>query len=110
MKGGALLALGAIFAMFAANGETNLVSEAVRRTHVKAYSDVETAYWARGAIADKKSYVAQFADLSFDLDPFGRVGGYVWCASALATSGQSYTRRNAYNESAGSRYSAHHPD
>ena len=58
MKGGALLALGAIFAMFAANGETNLVSEAVRRTHVKAYSDVETAYWARGAIADKKSYVA----------------------------------------------------
>ena len=98
MNRGALLALGAIFAMFAANGETNLVSEAVRRTHVKAYSDVETAYWARGAIADKKSYVAQFADLSFDLDPFGRVGGYVWCASALATSGQSYTRRNAYNE------------
>lgn len=44
MKRGAILALGAIFAMFAANGEANLVSEAVRRTHVKAYSDVETAY------------------------------------------------------------------
>ena len=98
MKRGSLLALCSLCAMFAANGETNLVSEAVRRAHVKAYSDVETAYWARGAIADKKSYVAQFADLSFDLDPFGRVGGYVWCASALATSGQSYTRRNAYNE------------
>ncbi len=88
MKRGSLLALCSLCAMLAAHGETNLVSEVARRTHVKAYTDVETAYWARGAIADKKSYVAQFADLSFDLAPFGRVGGYVWCASALATSGQ----------------------
>ena len=60
MKRGTLLALCSICTMFAAHGETNLVSEAVRRTHVKAYTDVETAYWARGAIADKKSYVAQW--------------------------------------------------
>ena len=33
MKRGAILALGAIFAMFAANGETNLLSEVARRAH-----------------------------------------------------------------------------
>ena len=98
MKRDAILALCAMCAAFAASGETNLVSEAVRRTHVSAYADIETAYWARGVISDKKPYSAQFIDLSFDLNPFGRIGGYVWTASALATSGQSYTRRNAYNE------------
>jgi hypothetical protein len=85
-------------AAFAAKGETNLVHEVIKRTHVSAYADIETAYWARGVISDKKPYSAQFIDLSFDLNPFGRIGGYVWTASALATSGQSYTRRNAYNE------------
>ena len=82
----------------AASGETNLVSEAARRAHVSAYADIETAYWARGAIVDKRPYSAQFADLSFDLDPFGRIGGYAWSVSSLSKSGQSATRRNAYNE------------
>ena len=82
----------------AASGETNLVSEAARRTHVSAYADIETAYWARGAIVDKRPYSAQFADLSFDLDPFGRIGGYAWSVSSLSKSGQSATRRNVYNE------------
>ena len=83
---------------FTASGETNLVSEAARRTHVSAYADIETAYWARGAIVDKRPYSAQFADLSFDLDPFGRIGGYAWSVSSLSKSGQSATLRNAYNE------------
>ena len=65
---------------------------------MSAYADIETAYWARGAIVDRKPYSAQFADLSFDLDPVGRIGGYAWSVSSLATSGQSATRRNAYNE------------
>ena len=98
MKRDAILALCAMCAVFAAKGETNLVHEVMKRTHVSAYADIETAYWARGVISDKKPYSAQFIDLSFDLNPFGRIGGYVWTASALATSGQSYTRRNAYNE------------
>ena len=93
-----ILAAAAAALAFAASGETNLVSEAVRRTHVSAYADIETAYWARGAIVDRKPYSAQFADLSFDFDPFGVVGGYAWSVSSLATSGQSATRRNAYNE------------
>ena len=98
MNRNAILALCAMCAVFAAKGETNLVHEVIKRTHVSAYADIETAYWARGVISDKKPYSAQFIDLSFDLNPFGRIGGYVWTASALATSGQSYTRRNAYNE------------
>lgn len=98
MKRDAILAFCAMCAAFAAKGETNLVHEVIKRTHVSAYADIETAYWARGVISDKKPYSAQFIDLSFDLNPFGRIGGYVWTASALATSGQSYTRRNAYNE------------
>ena len=98
MNRNAIFALCAMCAAFAAKGETNLVNEVITRTHVSAYADIETAYWARGVISDKKPYSAQFIDLSFDLNPFGRIGGYVWTASALATSGQSYTRRNAYNE------------
>ena len=98
MNRNAILALCAMCAVFAAKGETNLIHEVIKRTHVSAYADIETAYWARGVISDKKPYSAQFIDLSFDLNPFGRIGGYVWTASALATSGQSYTRRNAYNE------------
>jgi len=93
-----IFAAAAVAAALAARGETNLVSEAARRTHVSAYADIETAYWARGAIVDKRPYSAQFADLSFDLDPFGRIGGYAWSVSSLSKSGQSATRRNAYNE------------
>lgn len=94
----ALVAIVGALAAVAAQGETNLVSEVARRVHVSAYADIETAYWARGAIVDRKPYSAQFADLSFDLDPVGRVGGYAWSVSSLATSGQGATRRNAYNE------------
>ena len=94
----ALVAIAGALAAVAAQGETNLVSEVARRVHVSAYADIETAYWARGAIVDRKPYSAQFVDLSFDLDPVGRVGGYAWSVSSLAKSGQSATRRNAYNE------------
>ena len=93
-----IFAAAAVAAALAASGETNLVSEVVRRTHVSAYADIESAYWARGAIVDRKPFSAQFADLSFDLDPVGRIGGYVWSVSSLSKSGQSATRRNAYNE------------
>ena len=94
----ALVAIAGALAAVAAQGETNLVSEVARRVHVSAYADIETAYWARGAIVDRKPYSAQFVDISFDLDPVGRVGGYAWSVSSLATSGQGATRRNAYNE------------
>jgi hypothetical protein len=97
-RNNSILAAVAAALAFAASGETNLVSEAVRRTHVSAYADIETAYWARGAIVDRKPFSSQYADLSFDLDPVGRIGGYAWSVSSLATSGQSATRRNAYNE------------
>ena len=93
-----IFAAAAVAAALGARGETNLVAEVARRTHLSAYADIETAYWARGAIVDRKPYSAQFADLSFDFDPFGVVGGYAWSVSSLATSGQSATRRNAYNE------------
>lgn len=88
----------AVSAVFVVHGEANQVGEAMSRTHVSAYTDIESAYWARGAIVDKRPYSAQFADLSFNLDPFGRVGGYAWSVSSLSKSGQSATRRNAYNE------------
>ena len=80
------------------SGATNLVSEVRRRVSASAYADIESAYWARGAIVDKRPFSAQFADLSIDLDPFGRIGGYAWSVSSLSKSGQSATRRNAYNE------------
>ena len=98
MKTKAIFAAAVAVAALGARGETNFVAEAARRTHVSAYADVETAYWARGAIMDKRPYSSQFADMSFDLDPFGRVGGYAWVASAFSKSGQAATRRNAFNE------------
>ena len=92
--------LAAVFAAGAAmagegSGATNLVSEVRRRVSASAYSDIESAYWARGAIVDKRPYSAQFADLSIDLDPFGRIGGYAWSVSSLSKSGQSATRRRS---------------
>lgn len=71
---------------------------ALSRIHAKAEADVETAYWARGAIVDKHPFSAQSADLSADLSPFGYVGGYAWSVSSMSRDGQSATRRNAYNE------------
>ena len=85
-------------AITAAGGETNALAAAASRIHVNAYADVETAYWARGAVVDEHPYSAQFADLSFDLDPFGKIGGYAWSVSSMSRTGQSATRRNAYNE------------
>ena len=92
----ALVALS--FPSHAEEGNTNIVQEARKWVNIGAYADIETAYWARGAIVDKKPYSAQFVDLSFNLDSFGRVGGYAWSVSSLSKSGQSATRRNAYNE------------
>ncbi len=77
---------------------TNLWNEVGRRFSVSAYADVESAYWARGAIVDKNPYSAQFADLSLDFDPFGRIGGYAWSVSSMSRKGQAATCRNAYNE------------
>ena len=87
-----------IGAMTVAGGETNVFAAAASRVHVNAYADVETAYWARGAVVDKNPFSAQYADLSFDLAPFGTVGGYAWSVSSMSSSGQSASRRNAYNE------------
>lgn len=102
MKSSGLTLLAAVVAAalpsYAEDGNTNLVQETRKWINASAYADIETAYWARGAIVDKRPYSAQFADLSFNLDPFGRVGGYAWSVSSLAKSGQSATRRNAYNE------------
>jgi len=82
-----------------ADVETNFVLQVVKeRVSVVAYADVETAYWARGAIVDKNPFSAQYGDLSFDLDPFGRLGGYAWSVSSMSGSGQSAVRRYAYNE------------
>ena len=82
----------------ASDFETNVWRRAVQRLSFSAFADIESAYWARGAIVDKRPFSAQYADLSVDLDPFGRVGGYAWSVSSLSKSGQSATRRNAYNE------------
>ena len=81
-----------------AEGVTNLWHEVGRRFSVSAYADVESAYWARGAIVDNNPYSAQFTDLSFDFDPLGRIGGYAWSVSSMSRKGQAATRRNAYNE------------
>ena len=88
----------ASFAVAAEEESVNLVSETCKRITVSAFADIESAYWARGAIVDKRPFSAQYADLSVDLDPFGRIGGYAWSVSSLSKSGQSATRRNAYNE------------
>ena len=77
---------------------TNLWTEATNRLSVSAYADVESAYWARGAIVSKSPYSAQFAELDADLDPFGRIGGYAWSVSSMSRKGQAASRRNFYNE------------
>lgn len=87
-----------VVAASAEEAASNLISKACKRVNVHAYADIESAYWARGAIVDEKPYSAQFVDLSLNLEPFGRVGGYAWSVSSLADSGQSAKRRNAYNE------------
>jgi len=80
------------------DAERGALEEIAHRLSFTAYADVESAYWARGAIVDKNPFSAQYVDLSFDLEPFGRIGGYAWSVSSMAKSGQSATRRNFYNE------------
>ena len=70
----------------ASDSETNVWRRAVQRLSFSAFADIESAYWARGAIVDKRPFSAQYADLSVDLDPFGRVGGYAWSCANLPTS------------------------
>lgn len=70
----------------------------LNRVSAKAFADIETAYWARGAIVDKNPFSAQYGELDLDLDPVGRVGGSAWSVSSLSGTGQSAVRRYAYNE------------
>ncbi len=94
----AVCALCAAALSVASAADGGAAQTALARIHAKAEADVETAYWARGAIVDKRPFSAQSADLSADLAPFGYVGGYAWSVSSMSRSGQSAARRNAYNE------------
>lgn len=76
----------------------DLCQETARRLSASAYTDVESAYWARGAIVDKNPYSAQFVGLDADLAPFGRIGGYAWSVSSMSRKGQAASRQNFYNE------------
>lgn len=78
--------------------ETNVFEAVAHRMRVSAYADVESAYWARGAIVHKDPYSAQYADASFDFGAFGRIGAFAWSVSSLSRKGQAANRRNAYNE------------
>lgn len=96
---GLAFALGLIVAGAArGEGATNLVSKVRDWVGVRAFADVESAYWARGKIVDARPYSAQFADVDLKLGVFGRVGAQAWSVSSLSRGGQSATRRNAYNE------------
>lgn len=79
-------------------GGTNAWAEVGRRLTFTAFADVESAYWARGAIVDKNPFSAQFVGLDADLGPFGRIGGYAWSVSSMSRKGQSAGRQNFYNE------------
>ena len=54
---------------WASNPETNILRNAARRLSFSAFADIESAYWARGAIVDKNPFSAQFAGTRIDLDP-----------------------------------------
>ena len=92
------ISLGALCVASVAGAADDGAKPTLSRVHAKAEADVETAYWARGAIVDKNPFSAQSVDLSADLSPFGYVGGYAWSVSSMSRDGQSATRRNAYNE------------
>ena len=77
---------------------TNSWEEVGRRLSFNAFADVESAYWARGAIVDKNPFSAQFASLEADLEPFGRIGGSAWSVSSMSRDGQAANRQNFYNE------------
>ena len=95
----AVLAVGALPLLGrASDSETNAWRRAAQRLSFSAFADIESAYWARGAIVDKNPFSAQFAGAKVDLDPVGSIGGYAWSVSSMARSGQSANRRNFYNE------------
>ena len=75
-------------------GLTNLSS----RVSVSAFADIQSAYYARGAIVDKRPFSAQFANATVSVLDALRVGGYAWSVSSTSQSGQTATRRYAYNE------------
>lgn len=90
-----LLTASLVISAFTASAElTNLVS----RVHVDTWSEFSTVYKTRGAVIDSRPSIANSFDVLFDLDPFGFIGGNVWANSAMSRGGQSYTRRNAFNE------------
>lgn len=68
------------------------------RVSVSAFADVQSAYYARGAIVDERPFSAQFVDASVSLAENARIGGYAWSVSSMSQSGQSAKRRYAYNE------------
>lgn len=70
----------------------------VERLHLDAYADFETAYKQRGFVIDKHPIFVQSVEPLVDLGMFGFVGFDVWAVSATSRTGQSYNRRNAYNE------------
>lgn len=74
------------------------LSNVVSRVHADAVAEFATAYKTRGAVIDSRPLFAESCDLLFDLSPFGFLGGNVWSGSAVSRGGQSYRRRNAFNE------------
>jgi hypothetical protein len=86
-------------AVFCLNGEASEVaSNLASRVSVAAFADVQSAYYARGAIVDKRPFSAQFVNATVSLAEDVRVGGYAWSVSSMSQSGQSAKRRYAYNE------------
>lgn len=93
-----MVAVAAMSALGAWADGTNAWEEVGRRLSFNAFADIESAYWARGAIVDKNPFSAQFVSLEADLEPFGRIGGYAWSVSSMSRDGQSANRQNFYNE------------
>ena len=86
---GAIGVVGLCVASVACAADDGATQTILSRIHAKAEADVETAYWARGAIVDKNPFSAQSVDLSADLAPFGYIGGYAWSVSSMSRDGQS---------------------
>lgn len=93
-----MVAVAAMSALGAWADGTNAWEEVGRRLSFNAFADIESAYWARGAIVDKNPFSAQYVSLEADLEPFGRIGGYAWSVSSMSRDGQAANRQNFYNE------------
>lgn len=77
---------------------SGFLSNAVDRVSVNAFADIQSAYYARGAIVDKHPFSAQFVNAEISLIDGFSVGAYAWSVSSTSQSGQSARRRYAYNE------------